>query len=201
MWRSELRLNLTKRFFKQLVLLPLALCCVLLLSACQEQEWYLQHESVDSYEVAAQFPSKPSILRRSYQLLANTEVEPLDMVQWYATEGENSFNLSYILVPHEVDARAVANELLRSMMLKRDPRLVDAPAEFVAEYENDLPAVGEQFTVSVGMESRSVNATAMVLQEGNLVVQVYAAGASSNKDFAQQRQRFFEQLKIGATIQ
>ena len=104
-------------------------------------------------------------------------------------------------MPLEVDARAVANELLRSMMLKRDPRLVDAPAEFVAEYENDLPAVGEQFTVSVGMESRSVNATAMVLQEGNLVVQVYAAGASSNKDFAQQRQRFFEQLKIGATIQ
>ncbi len=201
MWQSELHLNLTKRFFKQPVLLLLVLCCVLLLSACQKQEWYSQHESVDSYEVSAQFPAKPSILTRSYQLLTDTEAEPLDMVQWYATEGENSFNLSYILVPQEVDASAVANELLRSMMLKRDPRLANAPAEFVAEYEDDLPAVGEQFKVSVGMESRSVNATAMVLQEGNLVVQIYAAGASSNKDFAQQCERFFEQLKIGATIQ
>lgn len=202
MWQSELHsnLNLTKWVFKKMILLPLVLCCVVLLSACQEQEWYVQRESVDSYEIEAQFPSKPSTITRSYQLLADEESEPLDMVQWYSTAGENSFNLSYILVPQQIEASAVAKELLRSMTLKRDPRLVDAPEEFVAEYEEDLPAVGEQFTVSVGMESRSLNATAMVLLEGNLVVQLYAAGTSSNKDFAQQRERFFEQLKIGATI-
>ena len=40
----------------------------------------------------------------------------------------------------------------------------------------------------------------MVVQEGNLVVQLYAAGVGSNKNFNDQRQRFFEQFKIGATI-
>ena len=200
MWQSERQLNLIERFFKKLVLLPLALCCVLLLSACQDKEWHVQRESVGSYEITAEFPSQPSVLTRTYQLLDDEEIEPLDMIQWYATEGENSFNLSYFLVPEHVDAEQAAQELLRSMTLKRDPRLVDAPTEFVDEYEEDLPAVGEQFTLSVGMESRSINATAMVLQEGNLVVQLYAAGASSNNNFAQQRQRFFEQFKIGATI-
>lgn len=198
MWQSEAQL--IDRFFKKTVFIFLVLCFVGLLSACQDKEWYLQSEMVDSYEITAQFPTKPSVLARTYQLLTDEVAEPLNMVQWYAADDENSFNLSYILIPKHVNKDTVAKELLRSMTLKRDPRLQNAPAELIAEYEADLPAVGEQFNVSVGLESKHLTATAMVLQEGDLVVQLYTVGADSSNNFNQQRQRFFEQFKIGATI-
>lgn len=188
------------KVLKKTVFWPLALCFVVLLSACQEKEWYLQSATVDSYQITAQFPNKPVLLERSYQLLDGEETESLQRVQWYAAEGENSFNLSYILVPSHLDVGAVAEELIRSMTLKRDPRLKSAPTEFVEEYELNLPAIGEQFNISVGLESKHLTATAMVLQEGNLLVQLYTAGADSNNNFNEQSQRFFEQLKIGATI-
>lgn len=196
-WRD---IHSIKRFFNKTVLISVSLCCVLLLSACQEQAWYTESDTVDDYQVTAEFPSKPSIMTRTYQLLADEVAAPLNMVQWFATDSENSFNVSYIVVPNHLDTGVVVKELLRSMTLKRDPRLGVAPAEFVAEYEQDLPAIGEPFDVGVSLESRHLSATAMVVQEGNLVVQLYAAGVGSNKNFNDQRQRFFEQFKIGATI-
>ncbi|HZJ96422.1 MAG TPA: hypothetical protein VFD12_01165 [Oligella sp.] len=193
-------MQLASPAFKKIVLLTLLLCVTFLLSACQDKEWYTQSEIVGGQQITAQFPTKPSVLERTYQLLTDEAAEPLSMVQWYAADGENSFNLSYILVSGHLDTDVVANELLRSMTLKRDPRLQEAPADFIAEYETDLPALGERFDVSVGLDSKHLTATAMVLREGNLVVQLYTAGTDSSKNFNQQRQHFFEQFKIGATI-
>ncbi|MDO5666590.1 MAG: hypothetical protein Q4G44_02070 [Alcaligenaceae bacterium] len=178
----------------------LTLCLAMLLTACQDKTWHVLQLNPEGFSIEAQFPNQPMMLERPYQLLDEQSEEPMTMVQWFAAVGENSFNLSYLLVPAHLDPALVVNELLRSMSLKRDPRLLTAPPQFVEEYEQDLPALGEQFRVSIGADSKHLVASAKVLQEGRLIVQLYTAGPEGDKNFLKQSQRFFEELKIGATI-
>lgn len=172
----------------------------LLLMGCQGDTWSVQRINLDGYTIEAQFPAEAIVLERPYHLFEQQSEEPMTMVQWFAADGESSFNLSYLLVPGHLEPAVVAKELLRSMSLKRDPRLSSAPTQFQAEYEQDLPALGEQFKVSVGADSKHLVARAKVIQEGRLIVQLYTAGPEAEKNFLRQSQRFFDELKIGATI-
>lgn len=186
--------SLTKIFF-----LSIAISVSLLLTACQKQEWHQQKHTLEGYTIDALFPTQPAIMERSYSLF-DEQAEPLQMVQWIAVKDQSSFNLSYMLVPEHLEPEAVAKELLRSMNLKRDPRLEVAPDDFKEVYEQDLPALGEPFKLSVGVETKHLIATAKVVQEGRLIVQLYTAGPESNSQFEEQSERFFQELKIGATI-
>ena len=195
------RLNLaTKanllRFFCFLVLL----CLTVLLSACQEKTWVERELIHGNYTIKAQFPKQPTMVERPYQLLNYEAEAPLNMLQWFAADGENSFTLSSLLVPEGLDSAIVAKELLRSMTLKRDDRLNVAPTEFKQEFERGLPDIDEQFKVYVDLDSRSLVAIAKVLIVGQLVVQVYATGVVGDQNFLQQSEHFFNALKIGDTI-
>lgn len=192
--------TMSKANFKKNASLIVAICMSLLLVACQSETWHRQSVDLGDYHIETQFPTVPAVLERPYHLLDGQQEEPMNMVQWFAGDGESSFNLSYLLVPDYLDPAAVAKELLRSMSLKRDPRLMSAPPEFQEEYEQDLPALGEQFRVSVGADSKHLVARAKVLQQGHLIVQLYTAGPEGEKNFLEQSQRFFEELKIGVTI-
>ncbi|WP_432786371.1 hypothetical protein AAEX37_00483 [Oligella sp. MSHR50489EDL] len=186
--------------FQKIAALLMSGCLCLLLTACQDRTWHQQTVAVGAYHIEAQFPAKPVVLEQPYHLLEDRQEAPINRVQWYAASGESSFNLSYLLVPDHLDPQLVARELLRSMRLKRDPRLQSAPSEFVEEFEQDLPALGEEFNVSIGADSKHLVARAKVLQEGRLIVQLYTAGPESDKNFLKQSERFFEAMSIGATI-
>lgn len=193
-------IQIAKRMREKFIYCSVILGFSVLLSACQDKDWHVQTATVGTYSITAEFPSEITVFERSYQLLDEADAGSLDMLQWYAADGENSFNLSYIIVPAHLDANEVATEFLRSMTLKRDPRLKDASTELKERYEEDLPSIGEQFNASVGLDSKRLVATAQVIQKANLVVQVYTAGPESNTKFSKQSQRFFEQIKIGDTI-
>lgn len=192
------------RLSKQLLRRFLLLCVVVLvplLSACQDETWQSQQVTIGEQVLYAEFPQAPTVITQDYHLLAEQgETEPLRRVQWYAADGEGSFSLSYIQVPPHLEPSYVAQEMLRSMNLKRDPLLENAPAEVVEQYERDLPAIGERFLLSVNLNGRSSIAEAQVLQVDDVVVQLYTVGPDSNHKFQGQVQRFFEQLRFGDTI-
>lgn len=100
-------------------------------------------------------------------------------------------SLSYIQVPPHFAPSYVAEEMLRSMNLKRDPQLEMLSEELVQQYERDLPTIGERFLLSVNLNGRSSIAEAQVLQIAMLSLQLYAVGPNSDHKFQQQVQRFF----------
>lgn len=186
--------------FVSILFLLIALCFSLFLTACQDKTWYSHRINIDGYTIETKFPDKPIMIEQPYHLLDAHQEKPLDMVQWFLADGENSFNLSYIMVPSHLDPKAVAKELLRSMNLKRDQRLEITSPQFQDEYEQNLPALGEEFRVFIGADSKYVLARAKVLLDGYLIVQLYVAGPEGDKNFLLQSERFFEELKIGDTI-
>ena len=189
-----------KSAFQKFAVCCLSCCLCLLLVACQDRTWHQQKLTVGPYQIEAAFPTAPRMSEQAYDLLDEQQEAPIQRVQWTAVAGQSSFNLSYLLVPEHLDPVAVAQALLRSMRLKRDPRLVSAPSEFVAAFEQDLPALGEEFSITLAVDSKLMLAQAKVLQQGQLIVQLYTTGAENDKNFLQQSRRFFEELKIGATI-